>query len=673
MACKTVVDHLANVGGEQQGLDSDTIAAIVTGAQQGAVSIVRISGREALEVAQQVFQGPGKGGSQRRRQLETHRVYYGRAVDADGSTIDEVLLLCMLGPRSYTAEDVVEIHTHGGGICAQRVLRRCLEAGARLARPGEFTLRAFLNGRLDLSQAESVSQLIESRTVAAADSALAGMAGGLGREVHEMRAECVDLLTEMDARLDFDEDLPPLDVRELTGRIEALAQRVQRTLSTARQGQLLRTGLQVALVGRPNVGKSSLLNALSGTERAIVTEVAGTTRDIVEAGIVIGGIPITLLDTAGLRQSSDRVERIGVERSLAAAKQARGAVQVVGEWPGGGADIVAMVMDAQAGWTAGDAEIFRAIFQGLPSEFSDSEPFEPYLSGDSYDSRGEESPDEEEGGQHASSAAGRAPALLILNKVDIMGHAATTGAAAAAAAPWASEQQETLAPSNSMHQLGGSAAARGAPEGRMAGSSAVPTSSSLGDMGQPGRHLNSDLYDPYASGGSSDSRWESDAEDPSTSTLAATLSSAGASHPASSPGPSSSSSASNGSSHSALQGGSLQVVPPAVASRFSALVSTSAATGQGLDSLREAVLLLAGAPQLVPGGVAWAVNERQAEALIRAQQALERVRGSVSEGLPLDFWTIDLREAVMALGEVSGDDVTEEVLDNIFSRFCIGK
>lgn len=210
--------------------DCDTIAAVVTGTQ-GAVSIIRLSGDDALQIASQMFTPPGSTPWT----PESHRVYYGHAVDpASGERIDEVLALVMKAPRSYTAEDVVEIHTHGGGLCAQRVLRSCITAGARLAQPGEFTLRAFLNGRLDLSQAESVAQLIDARTVAAADSALAGLSGALSTEVQAMRMACLALLAELEARLDFDEDLPAMEVEGLMEKVQRLNARIQSALATAR-------------------------------------------------------------------------------------------------------------------------------------------------------------------------------------------------------------------------------------------------------------------------------------------------------------------------------------------------------------------------------------------------------------------------------------------------------
>ncbi|KAJ9521765.1 hypothetical protein QJQ45_015315 [Haematococcus lacustris] len=332
--------------------DEDTIVAIVTGSvSQGAVSIIRVSGTEALAVAYRVFR-PG-GRFRMGWQPRDHAIHYGNAVDGDERVLDEVLLLCMRSPRSYTCEDVIELHTHGGGVCSHRVLQACVEAGARLARPGEFTLRAFLNGRLDLAQAEAVTSLLTARTAAAADSALAGLRGGLGDLVARLRRDALALLAEVEARIDFDEDLPALDTQRLQQQVEGLQAGIEGALRTSRQGTLLRQGLSVAIVGRPNVGKSSLLNAWTRTERAIVTDIAGTTRDVLEAGLVVAGVPLTLLDTAGIRHSVDLVEKLGVERSQAAAAAA---------------DIVLMVVDAQAscssaaGWTVADGEIFQALW-----------------------------------------------------------------------------------------------------------------------------------------------------------------------------------------------------------------------------------------------------------------------------------------------------------------------
>lgn len=393
-------------------------------------------------------------------------------------------------------------------------------------------MRAYLNGRLDLSQAESVSQLLEARTVAAADSALAGLSGGLGQEISDIRRTCLDMLVELDARLDFDEDLPQLDTDYLVGTLDDASSRVAAAMATARHGLLLRTGLQIALIGQPNVGKSSLLNALSGTERAIVTEIAGTTRDVVEAGLVVGGIPVTLLDTAGLRDAHDVAERIGVERSMSAARQA---------------DIVVMVVDGARGWSEDDQSIVQHVLgvyttTTMVITASDSDE------GDR--KRGDDSASTIVTSLLTTNEKNNKmpPAVLVINKADLMS----------------------------------------TPE----------------------------LLDG------------------------------------------------NGTDH---------IVPTDVKQLFSRVVFTSASTGQGLHDLQDALLHVAGAPDIVSGGLSWAVNERQAEALTRASEALGRARHSVMSELPIDFWTIDLRSAVMALGEVSGEEITEEVLDSIFSKFCIGK
>jgi tRNA modification GTPase len=450
-----------------------TIAAIATAIvpQQGSVGIVRLSGAEAVAIAQTLFHAPGN------QPWESHRILYGHLRDPQTQQIvDEALLLLMLAPRSYTREDVVEFHCHGGIMAVQQVFQLCLEQGARLAEPGEFTLRAFLNGRLDLTQAESVADLVGARSPQAAQTALAGLQGKLAHPIRQLRATCLDILAEVEARIDFEDDLPPLDEALIKAQLTQVRQEVEQILATAAQGELLRSGLKVAIVGRPNVGKSSLLNAWSRSDRAIVTDLPGTTRDVVESQLVVGGIPVQVLDTAGIREATDQVERIGVERSRSAAQQA---------------DLVLLTIDAQAGWTAAD----QAIYEQVQLR----------------------------------------PLILVINKIDL-----------------AQVDHATL---------------------------------------------------------------------------------------------------------------------PSV----SQIVKTAAAQNQGIDALEQAILATVQAGNLQASNLDLAINQRQATALTRAKTALQQVQQTIADSLPLDFWTIDLRSAIQALGEVTGEDVTESVLDRIFSRFCIGK
>ncbi|GCA92408.1 tRNA uridine-5-carboxymethylaminomethyl(34) synthesis GTPase MnmE [Microcystis aeruginosa] len=452
----------------------DTIAAIATAIvpEQGSIGIVRLSGSEAVAIARRLFHSPN------RQKWQSHRILYGYIRHPQSQAIiDEALLLLMLAPRSFTREDVVEFHCHGGIMPVQQVLQLCLENGARLAQAGEFSLRAFLNGRIDLTQAESVVDLVGARSPQAAQFALAGLQGKLAQPIRHLRATCLDILAEIEARIDFEEDLPPLDHEAVLHSIEQVFCQVNLILATAERGELLRSGLKVAIVGRPNVGKSSLLNAWSRSDRAIVTDLPGTTRDIVESQLVVAGIPVQVLDTAGIRSASDRVEQIGVERSRQTAQSA---------------DLVLLTVSAESGWTQEDEEIYRSV--------SDRR------------------------------------LILVINKIDLV--------------------------------------------------------------------------------------------NPET------------------------------------------VIYPAEIER---VVKLSAVQNQGIEDLEKSIINAVQNQELQAANLDLAINQRQAAALTRAKIALQQVKKTIDQNLPFDFWSIDLRTAIQSLGEITGEEVTESVLDRIFSRFCIGK
>lgn len=324
---------------------NDTIAAIATPLGEGAIGIVRLSGPQALEIAEKVFVGRDAG---RLREQGSHRLHYGFVVDPEsGEKVDEVLLTVMLAPRTYTREDVVEINCHGGIVPLRRVLELVLRQGARLALPGEFTKRAFLNGRIDLAQAESVLDVIRAKTEAGLRVALSQLAGELSARVRGFQDRILGLLAHVEASIDFpEEDIEELTREEMDREVRQMLGEVGRLLQQARYGKVYREGLRTVIVGRPNVGKSSLLNALLRERRAIVTEIPGTTRDVIEEVVNIAGIPIRLADTAGLRATDDVVEKIGVERSREAV---------------GLADMVLVVLDASTGLVPEDLEVLELV------------------------------------------------------------------------------------------------------------------------------------------------------------------------------------------------------------------------------------------------------------------------------------------------------------------------
>lgn len=289
----------------------DTIAAISTALGAAAVSVVRMSGPQALQVAQQVFRARQPVG-----QLQPRVAHLADVVDAQGLRIDRGLLLVFRGPASYTGEDVVEFHGHGGLLVTQRVLEGLLHSGARAAEPGEFTQRAFLNGKMDLTQAEAVMDLIHAQSTLALRAANEQLGGMIGREAVALRDELVPVLAHIEAFIDFpEEDISPDTGAALQVRMDAVLGRARRLIETAEHGRILRQGARTVICGAPNVGKSSLLNLLLGFERAIVSPTAGTTRDTIEEIIQVHGIPLRLVDTAGLRHSTDDIERAGIERT----------------------------------------------------------------------------------------------------------------------------------------------------------------------------------------------------------------------------------------------------------------------------------------------------------------------------------------------------------------------
>lgn len=584
--------------------DGDTIAAIATPVvpQAGGVAIIRLSGPNAVAATRAVFRPAAKAERDAQRRgdpMVSHTALYGDVRDPrDGKVIDEVLVLPMLAPRSYTTEDVVEIHAHGGSVCVQRVLALLLRNGdetfersdagrfsknddekekdaeesfvrVRLARPGEFTLRAFLNGRLDLTQAEAVHGLVSARTAAAADGALSALRGGLAGPVRRARREAVELLAELEARLDFDDALEPLDETRVTTRVSRLRDAVRSVLETAERGRLRETGVSVAIVGRPNAGKSSLLNAWSRSDKAIVTDIAGTTRDVVEASVVVAGVPVTLLDTAGIRSDTrgDAVEAIGVERSLAAAK---------------GADAVLMVVDARSGWVDEDREVWERLVHVNASK--NESAFEDAL----------------EGKNEFENARARLYAT------------------------------------------------RGGLE-RFANE---PNATESNDANDDAFNLESSVFSETVFGDDSSKRSFDSSERRVPLLLALNKIDAVPEKER---------------AHKKAD------VPRDVLDAAAFVVETSATTRAGLDALETALAAFVGAGEIDAEGAQWAANQRQAEALRVAEAALARLAETVEDGLPVDFWTIELREAAAALGEITGEDVAEDVLDVVFTKFCIGK
>ncbi|HEY7984316.1 MAG TPA: tRNA uridine-5-carboxymethylaminomethyl(34) synthesis GTPase MnmE, partial [Ktedonobacterales bacterium] len=475
---------------------SDTIAAIATPPGAGGVGIVRISGPRAFAIGRALFR-PARGACDGAAVPPTRVLTYGHVVDAaTGEPVDEVLVAFMRAPHTYTREDVVEVDAHGGPLLLRRILALALAAGARAARPGEMTLRAFLNGRLDLAQAEAVMALIQAESAAGLRLALRQLSGDLSARVQAARAPALEALVRIEAALDFPEDEVPQPDRAALAALTGQAQAgVAALLAGAERGLLLRQGARVAILGRPNVGKSSLLNALVGHDRAIVTPVAGTTRDTIEETATLGGVALHLVDTAGLVESDDPVERIGVERTRAAAATA---------------DVALFVLDGSQPLAPADhaaAADLRARGFGAPADGT------------------------------AVDGAVR-PLLLVLNKDDLP--------------PALSEAQA-------------------------------------------------------------------------------------------------------------------RALWPAAP-----LVRTSTRRPEGVRPLQDALAALLGGGDAASEDPLVA-SVRHRDALRRAAEALATAADALAAGIPLDLVALDLRGALEALGEITGETATADLLDRIFAEFCIGK
>ena len=321
----------------------DTICAIATALGEGGIAIIRISGDKALDIASKIFKPKSNDDI---KNMKSYTMKYGHIYDVEtNELIDEVIISFMKGPKSFTAEDTIEINCHGGVVSTNKVLETVIKAGARLAEPGEFTKRAFLNGRIDLSQAEAVMDIITAKTDLAMKSALMQSNGYLSREINKLREYMLNILALVEFAVDFtedDEEIDPSIPLKVAESLEKSINEMNSLLKSADEGKLIREGLSLAIVGKPNVGKSSLLNALLRQKRAIVTDIAGTTRDIIEEYINLDGIPVKIIDTAGIRETEDIVEKIGVERSREKIQEA---------------DLVLLVLDSSRELDDEDKEI----------------------------------------------------------------------------------------------------------------------------------------------------------------------------------------------------------------------------------------------------------------------------------------------------------------------------
>ena len=590
---------------------NDTIAAIATPPGEGGIAIVRISGARAGEFLRAAFR-PARRGEMKHGQMR-----YGTLTDPAGAPIDEVMAVFFRAPRSYTREDVAEIHLHGGTMCARAAMERLLALGARAAEPGEFTYRAFMNGRVDLSEAEAIMGLIGARSQAARRASIRQLRGGVSAPIGRMREELTGLLAKIEAATDFpeeiDEDVTAKDVREGASRIRDELSRA----ADGRRARIVRDGASVVLCGRPNVGKSSLMNALLSADRAIVTDIPGTTRDVLTESFEIGGVRYQLSDTAGIRETADAIEKIGVTRARDALRDA---------------DCVLLVLDSSAPLTPSDQSMLAARDERYLTVLNKSDL----------------APAAHSANPTAPGAASALPAF-------------PANAPATASAPHAFPANTPGAASASAAFLAKAPGAASASAAFLAkapdtASVSAPSVSSDKDTGTAVTSVS-----PVSSAkdtGTAVTSVSPKSSEKDTGTAASSV-------------PPESSEKDTGTAASSVSPVFLaKDTGTAAPSIPREPIRASAKTGEGIDEILRAIERVcrqSGASEdqmTLP---------RHIECAHHAMQALDRAIRSIESNLPLDLCATDLREALAHLGDITGETMNEHVIDRVFSDFCVGK
>ena len=618
---------------------NDTIAAIATPPGEGGIAIVRISGARAGEFLRAAFRPAHKG------EMKHGQMRYGTLTDPTGAPIDEVMAVLFRAPRSYTREDVAEIHLHGGTMCARAAMERLLSLGARAAEPGEFTYRAFMNGRVDLSEAEAVMGLIGARSQAARRASIRQLRGGVSAPIGRMREELTGLLAKIEAATDFpdeiDEDVTAKDVREGASRIRNELSRA----ADGRRARIVRDGASVVLCGRPNVGKSSLMNALLSADRAIVTDIPGTTRDVLTESFEIGGVRYQLSDTAGIRETADAIEKIGVTRARDALRDA---------------DCVLLVLDSSAPLTPSDQSMLAARDERYLTILNKSD-LAPAAHSANPTAPGAASalPAFPANAPGTASAPHAFPANTPT--------ATSVSPAFPANAPTATSVSPAV-PANTPATASASAAFLAkAPDTASASAAFLANAPDTASVSAPSVSSDKDTGTAVTSVSP-----VSSAKDTGTAvTSVSPKSSEKDTGTAASSVPPESSAKDTGTAASSVSPVFLaKDTGTAAPSIPREPIRASAKTGEGIDEILRAIERVcrqSGASEdqmTLP---------RHIECAHHAMQALDRAIRSIESNLPLDLCATDLREALAHLGDITGETMNEHVIDRVFSDFCVGK